>query len=69
MQLLGSENLAPGAGLVGTGDDGKGGPNKDIVHCLEISVVTWTRQIKDVLKNDPDVPAKVRERVAGKGRE
>ncbi|KAL0479463.1 dynein beta chain [Acrasis kona] len=28
--------------------------DKDTVHALETSVVTWTNQIKDVLKNGPD---------------
>ncbi len=34
--------------------------DKDKVHILESAVVTWTKQIKNVLKADPDAAFKVR---------
>eukprot|EP00884_Botryococcus_braunii_P022565 jgi/Botrbrau1/8993/Bobra.0148s0096.1 len=69
LQLLGSENLPPPSSLAPPSDDGKAGPNKDLVHNLEISVVFWARQIKDVLKADPDTPSKKNEPHPGPLRE
>ncbi len=33
--------------------------DQDKVHILESAIVTWTKQIKNVLKADPDAPLKV----------
>ena len=33
--------------------------DKDKIHILESAVVTWTRQIKQVLKADPEAAFKV----------
>ena len=33
--------------------------DKDKIHILESAVVTWTKQIKNVLKADPDAALKV----------
>lgn len=33
--------------------------DQDRVHILESAIVTWTKQIKNVLKADPDAPLKV----------
>ena len=41
-----------------SGDD-KGAKEKERVHSLESAVVTWTRQIKNVLKTDPENLLKV----------
>lgn len=32
--------------------------DQDKIHILESAIVTWTRQIKNVLKADPDTPLK-----------
>lgn len=32
---------------------------QDKIHILESAIVTWTKQIKNVLKADPDAPLKV----------
>jgi dynein heavy chain len=37
-----------------SGGDDKGAKEKERVHSLESAVVTWTRQIKNVLKTDPE---------------
>ncbi len=34
--------------------------DQDKIHILESAIVTWTKQIKNVLKADPDAPLKVR---------
>ena len=36
--------------------------DQDKIHILESAIVTWTKQIKHVLKADPDAPLKVRVR-------
>lgn len=33
--------------------------DQDKIHILESAIVTWTKQIKAVLKSDPDAPLKV----------
>ncbi len=33
--------------------------DQDKIHILESAIVTWTKQIKNVLKADPDTPLKV----------
>lgn len=33
--------------------------DKDKVHILESAIITWTNQIKNVLKTDPDAVLKV----------
>lgn len=38
--------------------DGGGGGDKERIHTLESAVVTWTRQIKNVLKTDPEAALK-----------
>eukprot|EP00976_Prorocentrum_cordatum_P108790 1194909-Prorocentrum_minimum.AAC.10 len=35
-------------------DEGDGSKDKERIHVLESAVVTWTRQIKNVLKTDPE---------------
>jgi len=39
-------------------DDGDGSKDKERIHVLESAVVTWTRQIKNVLKTDPEAALK-----------
>lgn len=34
--------------------------DKDKIHILETAIITWTKQIKNVLKADPDAALKVR---------
>ncbi len=34
--------------------------DQDKIHILESAIVTWTKQIKNVLKADPDTVLKVR---------
>lgn len=38
--------------------------DQDKIHILESAIVTWTKQIKNVLKADPDAPLKVSTRHA-----
>jgi dynein heavy chain len=33
--------------------------DKDKIHILESAIITWTKQIKSVLKADPDAVLKV----------
>ena len=40
-----------GAGVAGAGSAGS---SKDRIHLLEGAVITWTKQIKNVLKQDPE---------------
>jgi dynein heavy chain len=35
--------------------------DQDKIHILESAIVTWTKQIKNVLKADPDAPLKARQ--------
>lgn len=50
------EGLRPGGGVGGAGTAGVGvgvggtGDNKEIMHVLESTLITWTKQIKNVLK-------------------
>ena len=39
----------------GSAGGDKGIRDKDQIHVLESAIVTWTRQIKGVLKTDPEV--------------
>ena len=39
-------------------EDKSGTKDKDRIHVLESAVVTWTRQIKNVLKTDPETALK-----------
>jgi len=48
--------LPPTSG--GTGDSDKQVRDKDHIHLLENAVVTWSRQIKNVLKSDPEAALK-----------
>lgn len=43
----------------------QGMKDQDKIHILESAIVTWTKQIKNVLKADPDAPLKVRCTVHG----
>ena len=42
----------------GPGQEGAGTSDKDQIHVLESAIVTWTRQIKGVLKTDPEAALK-----------
>eukprot|EP00232_Nephroselmis_pyriformis_P019075 CAMPEP_0182900652 /NCGR_PEP_ID=MMETSP0034_2-20130328/28990_1 /TAXON_ID=156128 /ORGANISM="Nephroselmis pyriformis, Strain CCMP717" /LENGTH=4527 /DNA_ID=CAMNT_0025034901 /DNA_START=131 /DNA_END=13711 /DNA_ORIENTATION=+ len=50
--------LPPSEGQGGAEVDDKGTRDKDRIHVLESAVVTWTRQIKNVLKTDPEAALK-----------
>ncbi len=41
--------------------------DQDKIHILESAIVTWTKQIKNVLKSDPDAPLKVCKARQGSG--
>jgi dynein heavy chain len=41
--------------------------DKAKIHILESAVMTWTKQIKSVLKADPDAALKVRQQTAVAG--
>ena len=46
------DQASGGAGSAGTG--GAGLSTKDKVHMLEGAIVTWTKQIKGVLRQEPE---------------